>query len=69
MAAAYPPPMSPIGKPKYTGGLPGSPVTLIAPLMAWTTPSKAGRLRYGPSSPKPDSEQEMIRGFTARSVS
>ncbi len=49
--------MSAIDVPQRTPRPSGSPVTLIMPLSACRIRSSAARSRYGPSCPKPDTEQ------------
>ena len=56
-AAYMPATMSATDTPQRTPRPPGSPVTLIMPLSAWTIRSRAARSRYGPSWPKPETEQ------------
>ena len=46
--------MSPIEAPTRDGGRCVSPVRLIMPDIAWITASNAGRSRYGPVCPNPD---------------
>ena len=56
-AAYIPAVMSAIDTPARTPRPPCSPVTLIMPLSACTTRSKAARLLYGPPCPNPEIEQ------------
>ncbi len=56
-AAFMPAVMSAMETPQRTPRPPGSPVTLIMPLSAWTMRSIAARSRYGPVWPKPEMEQ------------
>ena len=56
-AAYIPAVMSAMETPQRTPCPPGSPVTLIMPLSAWRIRSSAARSRYGPSWPKPETEQ------------
>ena len=37
--------------------------------MAWPSESNAGRSRYGPYWPKPETDTRMMPGFSARSDS
>ncbi len=53
-AANSPPVRSATGMPARTGPWPGSPVTDMMPPMPCAIWSKPGRMRYGPSSPKPE---------------
>ena len=42
------------------------PVSMLRPLIAWPSESKAGRSRYGPYWPKPDTEMRMMSGLIFR---
>ena len=56
-----------MGRPMRTGPRPGSPVSDIAPPIAWSARSKAGQSRYGPSCPYAEIEQRTTRWFSAQS--
>ena len=57
------PARSPIGSPSLVGGPSRSPLTLMAPLNAWTTVSTEALPARLPSCPKPLSEQRMMSGL------
>ncbi len=65
--------MSTIDTPTFIGPAPGSPSgipdTLINPHIAWNTPSYPARSAYGPSWPKPVTEQYTSRGLISRRLS
>gem|GEM_PF-3606768 len=55
------------GTPHLTGSPPGSPVTLMMPLMAWMVRSKPPSCARGPDWPYAEIEQYTSRGLASRS--
>ncbi len=58
--------MSAIGTPTRIGPSLGSPEVIIRPLSAWMIVSMALPPAAAFSAPKPDSEQNTMRGLTSR---